>query len=56
MAVAAMTKAASYLLTFGVFQKMRDYVIKNVEWMVSDSTGLPPKVGQPTRHRSCLVS
>lgn len=45
--VSAMTKAASYLLTFGVFKKMRDYIIKNVEWMVSDSTGLPPKVGEP---------
>jgi hypothetical protein len=45
--VAGMTKAASYLLTFGVFKKMREYVIGHVEWMVSDSTGLPPKVGEP---------
>ena len=45
--VAGMTKAASYLLTFGVFEKMRKYVIGHVEWMVSDSTGLPPKVGEP---------
>ncbi len=45
--VAGMTKAASYLLTFGVFEKMRQYVIGHVEWMVSDSTGLPPKVGEP---------
>ena len=46
-AVAGMTKAASYLLTFGVFKKMRQYVIDHVEWMVSDSTGLPPKIGEP---------
>lgn len=45
--VAGMTKAASYLLTFGVFKNMREYVIKNVQWMVSDSTGLPPKIGEP---------
>jgi hypothetical protein len=44
--VAAMTKAASYLLSFGVFEKMRQYIIKHVEWMVSDSTGLPPKIGE----------
>lgn len=43
--VAAMTKAASYLLTFDDFKTMRQYVIDHVEWMVSDSTGLPPKYG-----------
>ncbi|MBA3818112.1 MAG: hypothetical protein H0X17_04425 [Deltaproteobacteria bacterium] len=45
--VAGMTKAASYLLTFDQFQTMRQYVIDHVEWMVSDSTGLPPKYGTP---------
>jgi hypothetical protein len=30
-----------------VFKKMREYVIGHVEWMVSDSTGLPPKIGEP---------
>ncbi len=45
--VAGMTKAASYLLTFTGFDSMRKYVIDNVEWMVSDSTGLPPKYGTP---------
>ena len=45
--VAGMTKAASYLLTFDDFKTMRQYVIDHVEWMVSDSTGLPPKYGQP---------
>ena len=46
-AVSAMTKAASYLLSFGEFSTMRKYVIDRVEWMVSDTTGLPPKHGTP---------
>ena len=45
--VAAMTKAASYLLTFDDFKKMRQYVIDHVDWMVSDSTGLAPTYGVP---------
>ncbi len=45
--VAAMTKAASYLLTFNDFKTMRQYVIDHVDWMVSDSTGLPPTYGLP---------
>ncbi len=45
--VAAMTKAASYLLTFDEFKQMRQYVIDHVDWMVSDSTGLPPTYGTP---------
>ncbi len=45
--VAAMTKAASYLLTFENFVTMRKYIIEHVQWMVSDSTGLPPKYGTP---------
>jgi hypothetical protein len=45
--IAAMTKAASYLLTFDNFKSMRKYLIDHVEWMVSDSTGLAPKFGQP---------
>jgi hypothetical protein len=44
--VAAMTKAASYLLTFDDFKKMRQYVIDHVDWMVSDSTGLAPTYGK----------
>jgi hypothetical protein len=44
--VAAMTKAASYLLTFGDFKTMRTYVIDHVAWMVSDTTGLPPSYGK----------
>ena len=45
--VAGMTKAASYLLTFDQFATMRKYIVDHVEWMVSDSTGLPPKYGLP---------
>ncbi len=45
--VAGMTKAASYLLTFSEFNTMRKYVIDHVQWMISDSTGLPPKYGTP---------
>ena len=44
--VAGMTKAASYLLSFDEFKTMRKYVIDHVVWMVSDSTGLPPKYGK----------
>jgi len=43
--IAAMTKAASYLLTFDNFKTMRKLIIDHVEWMVSDSTGLAPKYG-----------
>nr|HEX4317818.1 hypothetical protein [Kofleriaceae bacterium] len=45
--VAGMTKAASYLLTFDDFTKMRKYVIDHVDWMVSDTTGLAPSYGTP---------
>lgn len=45
--VSAMTKAASYLLSFNSFATMRKYLIDHVQWMVSDSTGLPPKYGTP---------
>ena len=45
--VAAMTKAASYLLTFNDFSLMRKYLVDHAQWMVSDSTGLGPKYGKP---------
>jgi hypothetical protein len=45
--VAALTKAASYLLTFQGFDTIRKYLVDHVEWMVSDSTGLAPKYGTP---------
>jgi hypothetical protein len=46
--VAGMTKAASYLLTFDDFSKMRKYIIDDVDWMVSDTTGLAPSYGKDT--------
>lgn len=39
--VAAMTKAASYLLWWKEFGQIRDYLLTNMVWMVSDSTGIP---------------
>ena len=59
--VAAMTKAASYLLTHEDFHVLRKYLIDHVDWMVSDSTGLPPKYGEPAgftyeTHRAFLTS
>jgi len=40
--VAAMTKAASYLLWAWGFDTIRDYLTTNMVWMASDSTGIPP--------------
>ena len=41
--VAAMTKAASYLLWNNYFSGIRDYLLDNMVWMASDATGIPPK-------------
>ena len=40
--IAAMTKAASYLLWRADFSKMRQYLLAHMDFMVSDSTGVPP--------------
>jgi len=40
--IAAMTKAASYLLWREDFSTMRNYLLSHMEIMVSDSTGIPP--------------
>jgi len=40
--VAAMTKAASYLLWMNSFSAIRTYLTSNMTFMVSDSTGIPP--------------
>ena len=40
--VAAMTKAASYLIWNSGFSKIRDYLLTNMVWMVSDATGIAP--------------
>ena len=42
--VFAITKAASYLLWWESFTTVRDYLVKNVDFMISDSTGLAPDV------------
>jgi hypothetical protein len=41
--VATMTKAASYLLWLSSFSGIRDYLLANSAWMISDSTGIPPR-------------
>jgi len=44
--VAAMTKAASYLMWDSGFSAIRDYLTTNMVWMASDATGLPPRVAR----------
>ena len=39
----AMTKAASYLLWQDGFSDVRDYLLANMVFMLSDSTGIPPE-------------
>jgi hypothetical protein len=39
-----MTKAASYLLWSHYFSRVRDYLLQNMVFMVSDSTGVPPRL------------
>jgi len=41
--VVAMTKAASYLLWMNFFSGIRDYLTAHAVYMVSDSTGVPPR-------------
>src|SRR5262245_21861897 len=45
-AVAGMTKAASYLLSWDSFSTIRNYLLDHVAWMVSDATGVAPKWGK----------
>ena len=44
--VAAMTKAASYLLWNDAFATIRGYLLKHMVFMVSDSTGVPPRLAK----------
>lgn len=44
--VAVMTKAASHLLWADDFSTIRDYLLEHAEWMISDSTGVPPRFAQ----------
>ena len=41
--IAAMTKAASYLIWVDGFTKIRDYLLANMAWMASDATGIDPR-------------
>jgi hypothetical protein len=45
--VAAMTKAASHLLWNDHFGLIRGWLLDHTDWMISDSTGLPPRYAQP---------
>jgi hypothetical protein len=44
--LAAMTKAASYLLWNPHFSEVRSYLLKHLVFMVSDSTGIPPRMAR----------
>jgi hypothetical protein len=41
--VAAMTKAASYCLWNPMFSRIRNYLLQNMDFMISDDTGIPPE-------------
>jgi hypothetical protein len=45
--VAAMTKAASHLLWNDHFTSIRGWLIEHTDWMISDSTGIPPRFAEP---------
>jgi hypothetical protein len=45
--VAAMTKAATHLLWNEHFSLIRTWLVDHTDWMVSDSTGIPPRVAGP---------
>ncbi len=44
--VTAMTKAASYLLWSQPFGRICGYLLSNMEFMLSDSTGIPPRLAK----------
>jgi hypothetical protein len=41
--ITAMTKAASHFLWSDDFSLIRQYLLEHMEWMISDSTGIPPR-------------
>ena len=45
--VAAMTKAAAYLLGWPNFSLMRGWLVEHAVWMVSDASGIPPQFARP---------
>jgi len=44
--VAAMTKAASYCLWNDRFSRIRNYLLSNMVFMISDGTGIPPEIAK----------
>ncbi|MDB5217440.1 MAG: hypothetical protein JWO86_5367, partial [Myxococcaceae bacterium] len=45
--VAAMTKAASHLLWDDAnFSIIRDWLMTHTDWMISDTTGVPPRIAK----------
>ena len=45
--VTVLVKGASYLLWRPDFSRMREYLLDHLAWMLSDSTGIPPKYARP---------
>jgi hypothetical protein len=45
--VSVMTKAASFLLWYDDFSKIRDYLLAHMVWMISDASGIPPSYADP---------
>jgi hypothetical protein len=45
--VSAMTKAASHLLWSDQFSIVRGWLLVHTDWMISDSTGIPPRIATP---------
>ncbi|MDP8999779.1 MAG: hypothetical protein M3O46_06685 [Myxococcota bacterium] len=45
--IAAMTKAASHLLWSDHFALIRRWLLDHTDWMISDSTGIPPRFATP---------
>lgn len=45
--VAVMTKAASFLLWYDDFTQIRDYLLEETAWMISDASGIPPSHAGP---------
>jgi hypothetical protein len=45
--VAAMVKAATHLLWNEHFKTIRGWLVDHADWIISDSTGLPPRIAGP---------
>jgi hypothetical protein len=45
--VSVMTKAASFLLWYDDFTKIRNQLLASIAWMISDASGIPPSYAGP---------